>query len=322
MKMTEQTRRHFLKQTAATLAAGAAMGTVPSPGLAAEDEKKRPAIPLAICNETFQDWPFEKAFALAAECGYQGIEIAPFTIDHDVRKISGIRRRETRRQAEKAGLEIVGLHWLLAKTEGYHVTSPDAAVRRRTAEYLGELARFCGDLGGKVMVFGSPKQRDLLPGVSRAEAMKYAAEVIDQTVPTLQKTGTRLALEPLAPSETNFMNTAADAVELIGLVNSPQCRLLLDCKAMSSEPTPMPELIRKHAAMLIHFHANDPNLQGPGFGKLDFVPIFQALREVDYPGWVSVEVFDYTPGVEALARKSIEYMKKCLADADKPKAGA
>jgi sugar phosphate isomerase/epimerase len=272
----------------------------------------------AICNETFQDWPLDKALALAAECGYQGIEIAPFTIDNDVRKVSGIRRREIRRQADKAGLEIVGLHWLLAKTEGYHLTSPDADVRRRTAEYLGELARFCADLGGKVIVFGSPKQRDLLPGVSREDAMKYAADVLAAAVPTLKKTGTRLALEPLAPKDTNFMNTAADAVELIGMVNSPQCRLLLDCNAMSSEPTPIPDLIRKYAAMLIHFHANDPNLQGPGFGNLDFVPIFQALRDVNYEGWVSVEVFDYTPGVEALARKSIEYMKKCLAEANKP----
>jgi sugar phosphate isomerase/epimerase len=148
--------------------------------------------------------------------------------------------------------------------------------------------------------------------------MKYAADVLAVAVPALKKTGTRLALEPLAPKDTNFMNTAADAVELIGMVNSPQCRLLLDCNAMSSEPTPIPDLIRKYAAMLIHFHANDPNLQGPGFGNLDFVPIFQALRDVNYEGWVSVEVFDYTPGVEALARKSIEYMKKCLAEANKP----
>jgi sugar phosphate isomerase/epimerase len=316
--MAHHTRRDFLKKTAATLAAGAALGGIPSPGLAAEDEKKRPPMRFAICNETFQDWPLDKALALAAECGYQGIEIAPFTIDNDVRKVSGIRRREIRRQADKAGLEIVGLHWLLAKTEGYHLTSPDADVRRRTAEYLGELARFCADLGGKVIVFGSPKQRDLLPGVSREDAMKYAADVLAAAVPTLKKTGTRLALEPLAPKDTNFMNTAAEAVELIGMVNSPQCRLLLDCKAMSSEPTPIPELIRKYAAMLIHFHANDANLQGPGFGKLDFVPIFQALRNVNYEGWVSVEVFDYTPGVEALARKSIEYMKKCLAEANKP----
>ena len=76
-----------------------------------------------------------------------------------------------------------------------------------------------------------------------------------------------------------------------------------EMKAMFSESTPIPELIRQNRSMLVHFHANDPNLQGPGFGDLDFVPILEALGEIDYQGWVSVEVFDYEPGVERLARE-------------------
>ncbi|HEY5314133.1 MAG TPA: TIM barrel protein, partial [Pirellulales bacterium] len=131
----------------------------------------------AICNETFQDWPFEQAFAFARECGYSGVEIAPFTMALDAREISGARRAEVRRQADAAGLEVIGLHWLLAKTEGYYLTSPEADVRRRTAGYVQELARLCRELGGSIMVFGSPLQRNLLPGVSHEQAMHYAAEV-------------------------------------------------------------------------------------------------------------------------------------------------
>jgi sugar phosphate isomerase/epimerase len=149
-----------------------------------------------------------------------------------------------------------------------------------------------------------------------------------------------VAIEPLSPVETNFVNTAAEGVELVKLVDSPRCRLHLDCKAMSAEPgekgtgsagqpaasgnimapaapvpvsAGIPELIRKYRQWLIHFHANDPNRQGPGFGKLDFVPILGALREVGYGGWVSVEVFDYVPGPERLARESLEYLQKCEA---------
>jgi sugar phosphate isomerase/epimerase len=267
----------------------------------------------AICNETFQDWPFDKAFAFAAECGYTGLEMAPFTIAHDVTDIPADKRAEVRRQAAAAGLEIVGLHWLLAKTEGLHLTSPEAEVRGKTAAYLGELARFCADLGGKVMVFGSPQQRDLLPGVSHDEATRHAADVLTAAVPVLEETGVTLALEPLAPFETNYMQKATDAVALAEMVGSPQVRLHLDCKAMSSESTPIPELIHQNRSLLAHFHANDPNMQGPGFGQLDFVPIFEALGQIDYRGWVSVEVFDYEPGIERLARESIEYMKDCLA---------
>jgi sugar phosphate isomerase/epimerase len=266
----------------------------------------------AICNETFLDWPHQQAFEFAAECGYTGIEIAPFTLNVDVREISVAQRAEIRRLAEATGLEVIGLHWLLAKTKDLYLTTPDASTRRRTADYLIELVRLCHDLGGSIMVLGSPQQRNLLPGVSGEQAMSFAAEVIGEVVPSLEEYGVILAVEPLGPAEGDFLNTAADGVRLNEMVGSPFCRLHLDCKAMSSESTPIPELLRRHAHYLAHFHANDPNKQGPGFGDLDFRPILDALGQIDYQGWVSVEVFDYTPGVERLAQQSIEYMRSCL----------
>ena len=267
----------------------------------------------AICNETFQDWPFDKAFTLAHELGYTGLEIAPFTIDTDVRRISSTKRAEVRRQAESHELEILGLHWLLAKTEGFYLTSPDAAVRRATSKYFEDLAQLCFDLGGKIMVLGSPQQRALLPGVTIDEAMDYAAEVLRAAMPKCEALDVTIALEPLAPALGRFLNTAAEGVDLMERVGSTHCRLHLDCIAMSTESTPIPELLRRHRREMVHLHVNDPNKQGPGMGDLDFVPIFQALGEIDYRGWVSVEVFDYSPGVEALATESIEYMQDVLA---------
>lgn len=266
------------------------------------------AMKYAICNETFQDWPFERAFAFAHECGYTGIEIAPFTLATYATDISPRQRTDVRRQAEAAGLTVVGLHWLLAKTEGFYLTSPDAAVRRKTANYLAELARLCRDLGGAIMVLGSPKQRNLLPGVTKSQAMEYAADVIATATPTLTDCGVTLALEPLGPAEGDFLLTADEGRELINLLNSPNVRLHLDCKAMASEARPIPEIIHANRDILVHFHANDPNLQGPGMGKLEMVPIFRSLKEIDYRGWVSVEVFDYTPGIGRLAKGSMANM--------------
>ena len=265
----------------------------------------------AICNETFRGWPLDRACAFAAECGYTGIEIAPFTLAARAGDVSPAQRETIRRQVQAAGLEVVGLHWLLAKTEGLHLTSPDAAVRRRTADYLVDLALLCGDLGGGLMVLGSPLQRNLAEGVTKTQGMAYAAEVLSAILPVLESNDVVLALEPLGPQETNFLLTAAEAVELIDRAGSPQVRLHLDCKAMATEAVPIVELIRRHRDLLAHFHANDPNRQGPGFGQLDFVPIFKTLQEVRYDGWVSVEVFDYAPGIERLARESIEYMRRC-----------
>jgi sugar phosphate isomerase/epimerase len=267
----------------------------------------------AICNETFQDWPFDKAFAFAAEIGYTGLEIAPFTINTNAYDITPAKRAEVRKQADDAGLEIIGLHWLLAKTTaGYYLTTPDDAVRKKTADYLGELARLCRDLGGSLMVLGSPQQRNLLPGVTHDQAMELAADCLRRAMPTLEDCGVTLAVEPLGPKDGTFLHTAELGARLCEMVASPNCRLHLDCKAMSSEAKPIPQILREQRKLLHHFHANDPNLRGPGMGELDFVPIFRTLAEIDYRGWVSVEVFDYTPGVESLARESFEYMEECL----------
>jgi sugar phosphate isomerase/epimerase len=264
----------------------------------------------AICNETFGDWPFDRAFAFARECGYNGLEVAPFTLGRYAKEISGGQRRDFRRQANTAGLEIIGLHWLLAKTDGFYLTSPDAAVRKKTAAYLGELARLCGELGGSIMVLGSPQQRNLLPDVTKPDAFHYAADVITMALPTLEEWQVTIAVEPLGPSEGDFLLTAAEGRKLIDIVSSPRVRLHLDCKAMASEDKPIPEIIRANRDMMVHFHANDPNRQGPGFGELDFKPIMAALAEIGYDGWVSVEVFDYTPGIEPLARESIENLRQ------------
>ncbi len=283
-------------------------GELPSLTLRAQGNKDR-IMKYAICNETFENWPHEKACAFAAECGYTGLEIAPFTLGSTAGDVSAAQRVEMRRIVEAAGLSTVGLHWLLAKTTGFHLTTADEAVRKKTGAYLGELARLCRDLGGDLMVLGSPMQRNLPVEMSHEEGMKHAAETISLALPVLEETGVTICVEPLGPAEGNFLLTADKGVELIEMIGSPKVRLHLDVKAMSTETTPIPEIIRKHAKYLAHFHANDPNRRGPGMGEVDFKPIMKALREIDYGGWVSVEVFDYEPGAERLARESIENLR-------------
>jgi sugar phosphate isomerase/epimerase len=269
----------------------------------------------AICNETFEGWDYARVCRVAADLGYQGLELAPFTLASRITEVPPQRRREIRGQAEDSGLQIIGLHWLLAKTEGLQVTSADEGVRRRTADYLVDLARFCGEVGGELMVFGSPAQRRIPPGATRHQAADYAADTFRRALPGIADCGVKLCLEPLSPPEADFINTCAEAVELLDRLNHPNFLLHLDVKAMSTEDTPAPELIRKYASRLGHFHANDANQRGPGFGNTDFVPIFRALKESGYDGWVSVEVFDFSPDAETIARESIRYMKACAAKA-------
>ncbi len=266
----------------------------------------------AICNELFEGWEFDRVCRFVKSAGYDGLEVAPFTLAPLITDVPAGRRTELRRQAADAGVEIIGLHWLLAKTEGFYLTSPEKEVRRRTAAYLGALAEACRDFGGDLMVFGSPKQRSLLPGVSREQAFEWAADTFRQALPAIADSGVTLCMEPLSPAETDFVNTCDDALRLGEMVGHPNIVLHLDVKAMYSEPTPMTDLIRRHGAKAGHFHVNDANLRGPGFGDIDFVPIFEAIADAGYERWVSLEVFDYKPDPETIAQKSMDYMKECL----------
>ena len=266
----------------------------------------------AICNELFEDWDFARVCQYVKSVGYDGLEVAPFTLAPRITDVDAMRRAELRQKAADAGVKIIGLHWLLAGTEGLYLTSPDAAVRCETAKYLVALAEATRDLGGDLMVFGSPKQRSLLPGVSWEQAFDFAVDTFRQAMPGMAAVGVRLCMEPLAPAETDFINTAAQGAQLADAIAHPNFVLHLDVKAMSSESTPVTEIIRRYVPRTGHFHANDPNLKGPGFGEVDFVPIFAALQETGYSGWVSVEVFDYKPDPETIASESIRYMKKSL----------
>jgi sugar phosphate isomerase/epimerase len=275
-------------------------------------------VKFAICQELFEGWDWERQCRAISQIGYTGIELAPFTLAHRIGDVTASRRRELRSTAESFGLTICGLHWLLAKTEGLHLTTGDSAVRRATTNYLIELGHACADLGGTVMVFGSPAQRSLEPEITREQAMTHAAEVFRGAMPILADRGVTIAMEPLTPKETDFINSCADAVELMHLVDHPNFRLHQDVKAMLSEPTPIPELIETFARETVHFHVNDDNLLGPGMGRTDYHPILQSLVQSNYSGWVSVEVFDYRPGAEHIARESLQYMLRVLRDLGAP----
>lgn len=279
--------------------------------LPAPDQAGMSMFQYAICNETFEGWDWEKVCGLCSRLGYTGLEVAPFTLAPRIGQVDGKTRTQLRRTAEDHGLHLFALHWLLAKTEGFQVTSPDSRIRTETANYLGELARACAELGGDRMVFGSPLQRKIPDGHNEEQTDILFLDTLRQLTPHLEKTGVKFLLEPLGPSETNYMNTARKGVELLDRINHPLFGLHLDVKAMSDDEAPVADIIRKHAGRMGHFHANDANRKAPGMGNSDFIPIMRALKDVGYQGFVSIEVFDYTPDPETIAREGLAHLKAC-----------
>ena len=164
-------------------------------------------------------------------------------------------------------------------------------------------------MGGEVMVFGSPMSRSLTGGSTYDDAFKRSVEVFSEMAAECEKFGGTIALEPLATKETDFMFTAQQGIDICEAVNNKHCRLHLDVKAMSDEPKAISQIIRDSAPWIEHFHANDPNLRGPGTGEVKYEPIYEALRDINYDKWVSIEVFKYDPSAPAIAKEGIEFLK-------------
>jgi len=267
---------------------------------------------------------FKKVAGICAGIGYTGVEVVAPTLDPNPLKMSQTRRRQFQKAAEESGLRIIGLHWLLAMQEGVYLTDPDPAVRNKTIETIVGLVRLAADLGGQVVVHGSPAQRTLLPHVSYEAGFDNAVAIYREVMPRIEYTGVVVCFEQLTQLETDFCTTMPEMHRLVEAVDHPQFCGHLDTKAMAhkhgNDPEKVAKLILQYSAKAGHCHLNDPITMGaPGGSNFDFGPIFQALKASGWQRdriqasklrWLSVEPFNFKEvDIEAIAHQSMECIK-------------
>jgi sugar phosphate isomerase/epimerase len=267
---------------------------------------------LALCNEVLGELSLEAQCELAARLGYDGLEIAPFTLANAPERIDAGEARRIRDVVEAAGLVVTGLHWLLVKPSGLSVTDPDPARRRRTLDVVTRLIGLCAELGGKVLVHGSPKQREVAAGetldIARARLRDFLADAAEAAAAH----DVVYCIEPLSRNETLLVNTVAEAAEIVRAVGRPSLRTMIDCSAAGlSESVSVPELIDTWlpTGLIGHVQVNDPNRRAPGQGEMRFAPIFAALNRHGYDGTVAVEPFDYVPDGPGCAAYAAGYLR-------------
>ena len=303
MKKAEaRSRREFLQ-------AGAALAL--APGVVAR--AKETGFPLAICNETFEGWSFEKGCQGAREAGFTGLEIAPFTLSDDPASLSPGRRAELKATMAGEGLSLVGFHWLLKTPAGLHVTTPDTSLRTRSWDYLRRLVDLYADLGdGGILVFGSGKGRSPTGGATRDEALGRFAEGMAGLAPHAEARGVTFALEPLAPRFSGILNTVDETVAMVRRIGSPAVQTMIDCRqtAALEGSVDAAAVILKHHEHIKHVHVNETDGRHPGTGDFPFDRVLAALRKVSYQGWVSLEVFNFEAGGETIARETVQFIRK------------
>ena len=277
----------------------------------------------ALCNEVLQPMSFEQQCKTAAALGYDGLEVAPFTLASDPMALTDAQAGQFRRIAQDHGLRISGLHWLLVAPVGLSIVSPDAALRERTVAVMRRLIELCALMGGSYLVHGSPKQRSVPPGSTREQALARAIECFSQAARTARDVGVTYCVEPLSTRETDLINTVAEAAAIVDEIDSPGLKTMIDCSAAGQVETETIEVLMARwmpSGHIAHVQVNDPNRRGPGQGALAFGPILQTLLRMrdqgHYGGLIAVEPFDYVPDGPGCAARAIGYLKGILEGLD------
>ena len=263
---------------------------------------------IALCNEVIREMEFAAQCEFAAALGYDAVELAPFTLGEAPHLLGVEARRALRRAASDAGIVIASLHWLLVTPKGLSITTAEPDVRARTLEVMRRLIGFCAEVGGSVLVHGSPAQRRIADCQDAARGRDAFAAIAEDA----EAHGVTYCIEPLAPRETNFINTVAEAAEIVQSIDSPAVRTMIDCSAASlAEALPLDRLIDQWLprGLIGHVQVNDSNQCGPGQGDDRFAPALTALERHGYDGWVAVEPFVYEPNGSASAARAIGYLR-------------
>lgn len=268
----------------------------------------------SICNEVFEKWALADTCKAIRKAGYGGIEISPFTLSDDPGSIPAEKRREYRGIIEAEGLKFVGLHWLLAAPKGLHVTTPDDAVRHRSWAYLVKLVDLCADLGpGGVMIFGSPQQRATTGGLNRAEATRYYIDGLADLAPHAVERGVTVLVEALPGRDCDVVNSLNEAASIVREIDSPGVQTMFDTHNAIEEAEPHAVLVDRYFDLIRHVHVNEMDGRHPGTGSYDFQAIFRVLKRRQFPGWVSLEVFDFSAGAEKIAQDSLRFVEGQIA---------
>lgn len=274
---------------------------------------------LSLCNEVLQPWDLARQCAFARAVGYDGLEIAPFTLSDEPHRLPTAEIAAARRIVEDHGLAVTGLHWLLVTPTGLSITSPDDTVRARTLDVILGLLDLAAGLGARVMVHGSPGQRRPVEGQSNSDAWKRARDLFASLAPEAGSRGLTYCLEPLAPPDNVFVQTVEEAARMVEDIAHPAFRTMIDTSAASAHETEaVAALVRRWVptGLIGHVQLNDANRRGPGEGHDRFAGALTALREAGYAGDIAVEPFIYEPDGPACAARAAGYVRGLLEALD------
>jgi sugar phosphate isomerase/epimerase len=260
------------------------------------------AITVSLVSEA-RGGPFVFWDGLAAACersaqlGFDAVEIfapGPEAVDRD----------ELRNLIAKHQLKVaaVGTGAGMVK-HGLSLTDPDPAKRQAARTFVGRMIEFGGQFDAPAII-GS-MQGKWGGELTRDQALELLAEALNDLGRQAEQCGVPLIYEPLNRYETNLIKTVADGVAYLESLATKNVKLLADLFHMNIEEANLAQALRAGAAHIGHVHFVDSNRQAAGLGHMDYGPIAEALKEINYDGYLSAEAFPL-PDADTAATKTIE----------------
>ncbi len=252
------------------------------------------------------------------EKGFDGAEVPIFQPAH-------FPASTIRRDTEANGLECTVCSVL---TPGFSLISEDANVRRVTQSHLREVIKAVADAGARLLAGPLYCPVGYLPGRRRTvDEWNWAVEGYHSITSALEENQVTLAIEPLNRFETFFLNTAADATALCEAVAHPNIGILFDTFHANIEEKDIASGYLTVGKHLRHVHTCENDRGTPGSGHIEWASVFQALRDVRYDGWLTIESFgsaladlsaaasiwrDIEPTPESIAFDGVQFLRANL----------
>ena len=234
-----------------------------------------------------------KLFPQFKKWGFQTVEIP-------VEDPSHIDPAHVKRELDKNGL-VCGS--VCACMGGGRDLRGDETAQKTGLDYMMKLIDQmvildCPSLIGPV--YSEVGRADAVPEKEYKQQWKTVVGHLKTLCKHAQKNGRQVCMEPLNRFETDFMNTADQALKMVADVNSPALKIHLDTFHMNIEEKDQAKAIKKVGKLLGHFHACGSDRGTPGNDHIDWQPIVAALKSIKYNGDVVIESF--TTDVKVIAR--------------------
>jgi D-psicose/D-tagatose/L-ribulose 3-epimerase len=219
--------------------------------------------------------------------GFDGIEIAVF-------RAQEFPARRIRKATEEQALECNTCSVLV---DGMSLIADDISVRRKTIQHLKDLIAATASVNARILAGPLYCPVGFLPGRRRTtDEWNWAVEGFQSLGDILAQHDVTLAIEPLNRFETFFLNTAADAASLADRINHPNIGILFDTFHANIEEKDIAAGYRTVGRHLKHVHTCENDRGIPGSGHVEWGSVFQALRDLRYDGWLTIESFGFAIG--------------------------